>query len=467
MQLQTSKPGARFQIKELLDLFSFNAVAFDCEPPLLSINTDSRTIKEDQIFLPLSGEKFDGHDFINQILDKGNKGIKFSFCEKSKSQKVNDKHRSNLIVVENTLDAYHKIANYYRKKINPKVIAITGSSGKTTVKDLIGAVLSQKYKTHKTQSNFNNEFGVPKTILEMSEDTQALVLELAMRARGEIEYLAKTAEPDVAIITNIGTAHIGRLGTLQGIIEAKCEVFKYFKKDGIALIYNDPKLIEYMNGLQRRGELQCTPTTFDLSEAAQIKFNEGESFFKFKGEHYSVTALGKVHVLNSICAIKTAKYFGLSKDEIQKGLNAFQIPSGRGNVIKTDEDVYFVDESYNANPDSVKTAVSNLAECWDKSYKKILVLGELAELGEHENKLLEELGSWLRDKPLNTVITIGDKFRRDMPGYVFATNVKDIAECCDILKRLLTPKTVVLIKGSHVAGLEKVVKHFGSSENKN
>ena len=158
--------------------------------------------------MPFSGEKFDGHMFINEVFAKG---VKYSFCEKSKTSGLD---QSKLIVVENTLDAYHKIANYYRRKINPIVIAVTGSSGKTTVKELIATVLNEKYRVHKTEANFNNEIGVPKTILEMPKDTDVLVLELAMRGKGEIRYLSGTSEPDVAIITNVGSSHVGRLGSL-------------------------------------------------------------------------------------------------------------------------------------------------------------------------------------------------------------------------------------------------------------
>ena len=209
------KYNAQFQIKELQELFSFNSPA----STKVSICTDSRIICSDQLFLPLIGENFDGHDFINNVLDKG---IKLSFCSASKLTKVKEVHKKKLIIVRDTLDAYHLLANHYRKKINPRVVAVTGSSGKTTTKELIAEVLATKFKTHKTEANFNNEIGISKTILEMPEDTKALVLELAMRQKGEIKYLSKTSEPDIGVITNIGTAHIGRLGSIDKIIRTKC-----------------------------------------------------------------------------------------------------------------------------------------------------------------------------------------------------------------------------------------------------
>lgn len=415
------------------------------------ISTDSRNIKPDQIFLPLAGEKFDGHDFINDVFVKG---VKHSFCEKNKSSRANEKYKSNLILVENTLDTYHEIANQYRKKINPTVIAITGSSGKTTTKDLLSTVLKTKYKVHKTEANFNNEIGVPKTILEMLEDTQVLVLELAMRQKGEIRYLAKTCEPDIAIITNVGSAHIGRLGSIESVIKAKCEILEHLKKGGLAILHNDPSLVKCSREIWK-GKTDF----FDLNQAKDISFKEGKSYFVLNekpSEKYSIPALGKTNVLNSILAIKVARHLSLSTEEVQKGLLLFEIPKGRGNIIKLASDIYVIDESYNANPDSVKTAVSNLLECWDNSYEKILVLGELRELGKHEGELLRDLNSWLTEKPLESLVTVGDKLKEITSNY----NVKNISECCDILNKLVKSKSVILVKGSHIAGLEEVINYL-------
>lgn len=462
MSSQITTFNSQFEIQELKKLFHFNTNL----DSIVSITTDSRNIKKDQIFLPLKGEKYDGHNFINQAFEKVGASDYLplmSFCEEDKSSKVKKEHHDKLIVVENTLDTYHSIANYYRKKINPIVIAITGSSGKTTTKDLVATVLASKYKTHKTDANFNNEIGVPKTILEMPTNTRILVLELGMRGLGEIEYLAKTCEPDIAVITNIGTAHIGRLGSIESIIKAKCEILKHLKKDGIAVLYNDPDLLQYCKTIW-----SGKTAVYDLSQGRNISFSQGRSHFEIDkittsmGEKYSVNALGKLHVLNSLCAVLIGKYLHLSKDEIQRGLSNFKVSQGRGNVIKLPNNVFLVDESYNANPDSVKTSVSNLIDCWESDYKKIFVLGELAELGKHEKELLEELGNWLKVYPLTNIITIGNKCR-DIASNISAIHAKNVNECCDILEKMLMPKTIVVVKGSNVAGLEKVVEYFTSA----
>lgn len=445
-----------FEIEELEQLFSLKIE--NKENHRFSISTDSRNIKPSQIFLPLVGESFDGHDFINQVFERD---INLSFCEKKKTSKVNEKHKNKLLVVENSLNAYHKIANYHRKKINPKVIAITGSSGKTTVKDLISTVLSQKFKTHKTEKNFNNEFGVPKTILEMAEGTQILVLELAMRGKGQISQLSKTAEPDIAIITNISSAHIGILGNLNEIIEAKCEIFEHLKKDGSAFLVNDPALVAHAKNVLDSKSIK--EILFQDSEATNVKIKEGKTFFSFSQEDYCINALGKVHLLNAILAIKISKLLGLTKDEINKGLMKFKIPSGRGNVISLSKDKFLIDESYNANPDSVRAAVSNLIDCWDKKNKKILVLGELAELGQHEENLLNELNQWLSAQPITSVITLGKQLKGKITGRN-VINVNDLESCCNAVKQVFLKETVLLVKGSHVAGLEKVIEYLNKQE---
>lgn len=423
-----------------------------------AICTDSRKIKEHEIFLPLLGANHDGHDFINDVLSGG---AAFSFCEIQKLGKAKEEYRSKLIIVNNTLDAYHTLSNYYRKKVSPSVIAITGSSGKTTIKDLITSVLSTKYKTHKTEANFNNEIGVPKTILEMPNDTEVLVLEMAMRGKGEIKYLSKAAEPDIATIVNVGTAHIGRLGSIDNIVKAKCEILEHVKKDGLVVFYQDPRLAQYI-GEQWLG----MAASIDLSDAIDINFDEGKTYFTLSAngtirERYSINALGKVHVVNSLIAILIAKYLGLEKKDIQKGLAKFSLPKGRGNVIKVTDEVYLIDDSYNASPDSLRASVSSLMDCWNKDYKKILVLGELAELGDFEGKLLEELDNWLNKLPLEKVITVGEKLKEIKSSQ----NVENIDQACAILEELLSPKTVVLVKGSHVAGLEKLIEHFLNNHN--
>lgn len=453
LSTELKRESARFSSDELNSLFNAN---LDFKEKL-SINTDSRTIKKDEIFLPLIGEKFDGHDFIESIVSNGS----LAFCEKSKLSKIYKKYYGNLIVVENVLNAYHKIANYYRSKINPKVISITGSSGKTTTKEIVSAVLSAKYKTHKTEKNYNNEIGVPKTILEMPPDTEVLVLELAMRGLGEIALLSRTSNPDIAIITNVGTAHIGRLGSRENIIKAKSEILEHLKKDGIAILHNNTKLIEHTKSIWTGKTI-----IFDFDQITKSSYKNGVTHFSFLDEDFSINALGKVYVLDSIIAILAAKELDMKKEEIQKGLSKFYVPAGRGNVLRLGDNLFLINETYNANPDSVKEAILNLTESFDASFNKVFILGEMAELGEHENILLEDIGKTLLKADLLNVITIGENLKQvNLILGNKVKNVKNIEECCKILSGLIKPNTVISVKGSRVAGLEKVIE-FLESNNK-
>ena len=449
VSIKSTNQQVVFKSRDLFELFSFKA---DLDLSFC-ISTDSRQIEPSQIFLPLFGEKFDGHDFIDEVLDKK---ILYSFCEKSKLQKVrNEAHRTKLIVVESSLDAYHKLAKQYLNRIKPKVIAVTGSSGKTTVKELIASVLSTRFRVHKTKANYNNEFGVPKTILEMPQDTEILILELAMRGEGQIRYLSKTAEPDIGIITNVGSAHIGLLGSKKSIIKAKCELLSELRKDGIAVLFNDKELVSYAKTVWE-GNLQ----TFGLSMLEKLSYSGGITSLVYKGEKFVIKAQGEIYAFNSLCAILVAYQLGLNADQVREGLASFQIPNGRGNVVPLKGNIFLIDESYNANPESVKAAVKNVIDSWDKSYKKVLVLGELAELGDHKAKLLSDLNLWLDSKDLYRVITVGNALSEITSG----RNVKNIEECCDILKDLLRPDTVFVIKGSHIAGLNKVVEYLVTAQ---
>ncbi len=411
--------------------------------------------------MPIIGEKFDGHDYINEIFSK--RKNTFSFCQKDRENKVKEEYKKNLILVEDTLLAYHKIANYYRKKVNPKVIAITGSTGKTTTKEIVSSVISSKFKIHKTNANFNNEIGVPKTILEMEEDAEVLILEMAMRGRNQISLLSKTAEPDIAIITNVGTAHIGILGNEENIIKAKCEILEFLKQDGLAIVHENQNLLKQVKS-SWSGKLE----TFSQECLKSISYSEGRSKFKYENKEYFINALGFVYILNSIVSILIAKELKLSDDEIQKGLSSFSVPEGRGNLIKLNKNICIIDDSYNANPDSVKSSVNNLIDCFDKEYRRIFILGELAELGEYEKDLLKEIGEWLSKKDISYVITVGNKLEEINKALKdkakIATNVED---CCNILNNLIEGKTVISIKGSRVAGLEKIIDFLVKSYKEN
>ena len=348
-----------------------------CEDKFV-ISTDTRTIKEGEIYLPLKGETFDGEKFIEQALEKGAAGYFTTSGEVFENSKV-------VFKVENTLTAYLRLARYLRRKINPKTVAITGSSGKTTTKEMVYSVLSQKFKTHKTFSNHNNEIGLCQTVLGMPDDTEALIVEMGMRGLGEIELLSKFAEPDFAIITNAGSAHIGRLGSLDNIAKAKSEIVSHLNPDGALIANENERLHRFTKDF--KGEKIWF--SIDMTEVLEQK--QGYSKFLYKGKEYELNVEGRYNIENSLSAIETGYRLGMTYDDIKAGLLAYK-PIEKRWEAETAGGFTIINDSYNANPESMKASVSTFIELYENP---VVVLGDMGELGENEVELHREVGTFL------------------------------------------------------------------------
>lgn len=358
-----------------------------------TFSTDTRTIKQGEIYLPLKGENFNGEDFIDKALDAGAVGY---FCTDARNIKA-----KLILKVENTLTAYLELARFYKRKIAPKTIAITGSSGKTTTKEMAFCVASQKFKTHKSELNFNNEIGLCKTILSMPSDTEVLILEMGMRGLGEIELLSKYSEPDIAIIANVGTAHIGRLGSRENIAKAKCEVVKYLKDGGTLIYHNDAFINQEIKPFNL-----STVRPFDLSTATILKREIGYTSFKYKNHEYELNIEGDYNVQNSLAAIEMGLRLGMNESEIADGLKKYSPIEKRWDIQEV-KGYKIINDSYNANPESMKAAIETALSLYTPPL--LLILGDMGELGEDEIKYHQEIGEFLVQK-LNfnaEVITVG------------------------------------------------------------
>lgn len=355
------------------------------------ISTDTRTIKAGDIYLPIKGANFDGESFISQALEKG--AIGAFYTEKQPKNGLG-------LCVEDTLTAYLQLANFRRNKLNPTVIAITGSSGKTTTKELTASVLSEKFKTFKTPLNHNNEIGFCQTIFEMPDDTEVLVLEMGMRGLGEIELLSKYSEPDISIIANVGTAHIGRLGSRENIAKAKCEIVKHQR--GNIFIAHDDELIK--NTVEFGGE----KIFYSLKDVKILEQKENYSKFEYKGISYELNAGGNYNIENSLAAINAGLCLNMSKEEIQNGLKKYRSIEKRWESVKAGG-YEIINDSYNANPESMRAFIDTIFSFYDNY---TLVLGDMGELGENEVKYHAELGKYINNHKLlkqNTlVITVGN-----------------------------------------------------------
>ena len=409
------------------------------------ISTDTRTIKKGDIYLPLKGENFDGEAFCDKAIDAGAVGC---FCTKecpsaTLSLKVND-----------TKIAYLQIANFARRKYSPKVIGVTGSSGKTTTKEMIYSVVSEKFKSHKTFSNHNNEIGFCQTALSMPEDTEVLIVEMGMRGLGEIELIDKFAEPDYAVITNAGSAHIGRLGSLDNIAKAKCEITSHLKE---VLIANDnPRLRKFAN-------FDGEKIFYSLNDVKILEKRIGYSKFIYKNKEYELNVEGDYNIENSLTAIEIGYKLGMSYDEIKSGLAKYHPIEKRWEEEKI-KGFSIINDSYNANPESMKASVSTFLELYKNP---VVVLGNMGELGENEIEFHREVGVFLGNKfkgKDGLFITVGNLAKYigeelEKFGFVvkhFDNNIETSRYILDNLHEGIT----IFLKASRSMKLEEIIENL-------
>ena len=435
-----------------------------------TFSTDTRTIKQGQIYLPLKGENFDGEKFIDKALEMGAVGYFISKKERVKSKE----NTARLILqVDDTLTAYLELARFYKRKVNPKTIAITGSSGKTTTKEMAYCVASEKFKTHKSELNFNNEIGLCKTILSMPSDTEILILEMGMRGLGEIELLSKYSEPDIAIIANVGTAHIGRLGSRENIAKAKCEVVKYLKDDGV-LIAHDDEFIKKEIG-NRKLEIDSFHIShftfhtnyFSLKDTNIIERKIGYTKFEYKNHEYELNIEGDYNVQNSLAAIEMGLQLTMSEAEIAKGLKKYSPIEKRWEVQEV-KGYKIINDSYNANPESMKAAIETSLELYAPPL--LLVLGDMAELGEKEIEYHQEIGNFLAEKIKENVvvITVGNLANeitqrlneRGFSSNNFGDNLQTSRYILDNMKI----GTTIILKASRSMKFEEIIDGVNSKQ---
>lgn len=407
------------------------------------ISTDTRTIESGDLYLPLKGANFDGEKFISQAIEKGAKAFLSTSDEKIEN--------AIGIKVPDTKIAYLQLASQRRKKINPKVILITGSSGKTTTKELVYSVISQKYKTFKTPLNHNNEIGFCQTIFEMPDDTEVLILEAGMRGLGEIELISKYAIPDITIISNVGTAHIGRLGSRDNIAVAKCEVVKHQKPDGLFIGHNNELIKKHLNF---NGE----KVFYSISDVEVLDRQIGCSRFNYKNHEYVLNIEGDYNIENSIFAIEAGMSLGMEYSLIKKGLEEYKSIEKRWEIESVGE-YNVINDSYNANPDSMKATLGIIFSLYPDA---VAILGDMGELGENEKEFHKEVGEYVKSHktPQNTIITVGELAREIDNNLNFSTNT-DAARY--IIENISGNKTL-FFKASRSMKFEEIISIIKESK---
>ncbi|MTD38364.1 UDP-N-acetylmuramoyl-tripeptide--D-alanyl-D-alanine ligase [Erwinia sp. CPCC 100877] len=426
---------------------------------LSGVEFDSRKIMTGNLFVPLKGEN-DGHSFIQSAIKNGAQAALWS----SETETAD----FPILRVADTLEAMQTLAKYYLQKIQPSVIAITGSNGKTTTKDMTEAVLAQQFKTYKTQGNYNNDIGLPYTILHMPVETEKLILEMGMDHAGEIELLSKLAEPEVAAITMIGEAHIENLGSRAGIAQAKMEITAGLHKEGMLLIPEaEPLLTPLVQNLTQ------TVKTFGFQTAdyqAEIKEEQKEKMtftVNDEGTLLSIPVPGKYNVDNALIAFGIGQWFGLSIKQIQHGLADFQLTKNRTEWLKTKSNIELLSDVYNANPTAMNLVLDSFSQMPTKG-KRVAVLGDMLELGPDSSLMHCSVAQHLKPAEIAEVYLYGSEMaalyaelQKSYPKnqvQLFAKNEK--RALISALKESLQAPDMVVLKASNGMGLSEVVSEL-------
>jgi UDP-N-acetylmuramoyl-tripeptide--D-alanyl-D-alanine ligase len=439
------------QLVDILDATPVNLSDKAASALLGGIMTDTRSLKPGHLFLALRGEKFDGHDFAGVAVEQG---AIAAITDRRTGTQLNGVPQ---LQVEDTLQAYQQIARWWRDQFDIPVIAVTGSVGKTTTKELIAAVLSTKGNVLKTQANYNNEIGVPKTLLELGPEHDYAVIEMAMRGQGQIALLAQMARPTVGVITNVGTAHIGLLGSEQAIANAKCELLAEMPTTSVAVLNHDNQRLIKTAATVWQGQT----LTYGLEGGdLQGKLLDPQTL-EVEGMQLPLPLTGHHNALNYLAALAVAKVLQINWTHLKAGLSV-QLPSGRSHRYELPNDIVILDETYNAGLESMIAALHLLAQTPGKRH--IAVLGAMKELGERSPEFHRQVGNTAQQLNLDALLIAVD----DPEAEAIANGAASLlAECFSSqdalvkrLKELVQPGDRLLFKASRSVGLDRVVNQF-------
>ena len=447
----------------------------DPDTRITGCTTDNRKVLDGDVFFAFKGEKTDAHRFVKAALEAGACGCVIS---EKPDEYVPGKF---YCLVEDTIAAYGDLARYYRGMFSVPVIAVTGSVGKTTTKDMIASVLSQRYKVLKTEGNFNNHIGLPTTLLRMDSTTQIAVVEMGMNHPGEIDYLTRIGRPTAVTITNIGDAHIGNLGSRENIFKAKCEIFNGLCRDGLAVLNGDD---EFLPSLQDNKEITdfcrlvyagsgegCDFRAVPAGDISAASAAEGMdcviSMPDGKELRVHIPVPGGHMVYPAATAAAFGACFGLTPEEIVRGIENYVPTRMRMETVQCPGNITILNDTYNANPQSMKSGLATLSGMTGR--RKVAVVGDMFELGEEEERLHRQTGEYAGTLPIDVLVTVGSAAKYIAEGaaatltdgsamQIFTCDDKEAAR--EVLRQLIQPETVFLCKASRGMALEELVSYI-------
>ena len=450
-------------INKILEVCNGKLIIGNKDIDINGFSKDTRTINSNDIYIAIKGERLDGNDFIEQAFIKGAIGC---ITDKNISNQVIEKYKNTgkvIIKVEDTIAAIQELARYKRSLYNIPVIAVTGSVGKTSTKDIIANVLAQKYKVLKTEGNMNNHIGLPLTLLKLKEHT-AVVVEMGMNHFGEISLLTNIAKPTGCVITSIGTSHIGNLGSRENILKAKLEILEGLEDNGFILINNDNDLLNnwainnnkykiYTYGIENKSDYMAT----------SINETQDNSIFNICKTKIKVPVGGRHFIYNGICAFAIGDILGIERKKIAEGISNFKLTSKRMEIETIKNGIKVINDSYNASYDSMKAALEVLKKTDSK--RKIAILGDMLELGDYSKELHEKVGEEVVKNKIDILITIGE-YAKNIAFEAKKNKMKNIymydniEEGIKFIKDIVTDGDLILLKASNSMNFSRILNEL-------
>ncbi len=429
---------------------------------------DSRKVEKDNLFFAIKGENVDGHDYIKAAFDNGAGAV---VCER-----VPEGEEGICIVVENTVEALKKLAAYYREQLSVKVVGVTGSIGKTTTKEFIATVLSQKYNVFRTEKNQNNLIGLPLSILNIKETNEIAVLEMGISEFGEMSKLSEIAKPDICVITNISACHLETLGSLDGVFKAKTEIFEHMNPEGSICVCGDDERLAKIDDVKG-----IKPVTFGFDESntvhttkvvnrglwgSEITIDNGDGIY-----NVSVPLAGRHMIIDALAAASVAKILDVNAEQVSFGISCVKALSGRNNLIQKNS-ITIIDDCYNASPESMKSALDLLTEAVTPT---VAILGDMFEQGENEDRSHEEIGAYAVEKGINTIVCVGPLSKKMYDKAQSESAVKEnievhyfetVDDAINNMELYIKKDDTVLIKASNGMKFNRILEALTSDEKK-
>lgn len=431
---------------------------------IAGVSIDSRTLRPGDLFIAVAGQRFDGHDFIPQAVNRG-------ACAVIVSKEIAIQTNLPVIGVENTMKALGQIAWLYRRQFSIPVIAITGSAGKTTTKEMLAAILEGSYRVLKNIKTENNQIGVSLTLLRLTKDHEVVILELGTNHPGEIRWLTEIAKPTIAVLTNVGASHLEGLKSPEGVFKEKFDLVRFMDPSGVVIFNKDDS---YLKTIEKK-RISPKKISYSIKASSDVKISAlktspGEIQFAVEGNNFSIKTMAAHNAYNSLAAISCARLLKVKYEVIKKGLASFENCQGR-QEIKDVAGVRIINDSYNSNPISLKSAIETL-DLFKTNGRKILVCADMLELGSQSKLWHKRMGKIISETTIHVVLTLGSQTvylseQINKNDKMFSIHCQSLEEICQHLKRLCKSGDVVLIKGSRGMKMEQAVEFLEHNFNIN